>query len=120
MTDQEAIALAKKVVDRALDLMCEREVDSFFLEEMEDLFRLQRRMTPAAARQIVDGLDLEEGMPDEDVEPEDYARDILSQVGRDAGIILQTQLGSWEERELEEIAFNEQKALMSSQPQAQR
>lgn len=120
MTDQQSRTLAQKAVDRALDLMCgEDDAWMFNQEIMDDLNLLQRSMTSTAARQIVEGLELEEGMPDEDVEPEEYAMDVLNQVGRDAGLSLQTQADGWEAQEQEEILRNEQSGLMFSQPTPQ-
>lgn len=114
MTDLQSTTLAQKVVNKALDLMAEGDAWTFNLEIMDDLRLLQRSMTPEAARQITEGLDLESGMPDEDVAPEEYAMDVLNQVGRNAGLSLQTQTQGWEAQELDEILHNEQSQSTSS------
>ena len=108
MTDQQSRTLAQKAVDRAHELMLAGDAWQFNQEIMDDLQTLQRSMKPEAARQIAEGLDLESGMPDEDVEPEEYAMSVLSQVGRDAGLSLQTQAQGWEAQEQDEILRNEQ------------
>ena len=123
MTGKEAMALAMKVIDKALDKADEEELMDLGRSDLNvwipeglsgedivlDLYNLKQNLTPLAAERIVEELELE-------MSAEEYGTSILGAVPRRAGVYLRTQAQDWEAREQEEMAYQEQ-SRSSSSPQ---